>query len=282
MARLLAASLFVLAALGAVGADPPASAPNLRFKWQTGQVQTYKVAQQTVIQETTLDEKAEKPVVSEARTNLALTRKWTVKDVDTAGVATLEMQITAVRNEFKKPDGTAEIRDSANPEQAKEMAEYLNKPVVVVRVDSQGKLVEVKEAKTGSPARLHAELPFRFLLPDAGPAAGQNWERGFAFKVDPPAGAGESYDLVQKYTCKEVKDGLAVIGLQTTLKTAPKTVAEQVPLVPFLWTGDVYFNVPAGKYHAARLTAKAELMNHLGEGTKFVYQSVFNEDAADK
>lgn len=281
MARLLV-SLIACASLGAVVAQPPANAPALRFKWQAGQVQTYKVTQQTVIQETTLDEKTEKPVVAEARTNLALTRKWTVKEVDAMGVATLEMQITAVRNEFKKPDGTTDLRDSANPEQAKEMADYLNKPVVVVRVDSQGKLVEVKEVKTGSAARLHAELPFRMLLPDAGPAAGQTWERPFAFKLDPPAGTGESYDFVQKYTCKDVKEGLASFSVQTTLKAPPKTAGEQVPLVPMLWTGEVYFNAVAGKYHAARLTAKTELMNHLGDGTKFVYQSAFSEDAADK
>ena len=281
MSRLLA-SLVAIASFGVVVAQPPASAPTLRFKWQTGQVQTYKVTQQTVIQETTLDEKTEKPVVGEARTNLTLTRKWTVKEVDALGVATLDMQITAVRNEFKKPDGTIDLRDSANPEQAKEMADYLNKPVLVVRVDSQGKLVEVKEAKTGSAARLHAEMPFRFVLPDAGPTAGQTWERPFAFKLDPPAGAGESYDFVQKYTCKDVKDNLATIGVATSLKMPPKTTGEQVPLVPMLWTGDVYFNVLAGKYHAARLSAKAELMNHLGEGTKFVYQSVYSEDAAEK
>ena len=95
-------------------------------------------------------------------------------------------------------------------------------------------------------------------------------------------GTGESYDFVQKYTCKDVKDGLASFGVQTTLKVTPKTTSEQVPLVPMLWTGDVYFNVVGGKYHAARLGVKAELMNHLGEGTKFVYQSSYSEDAADK
>src|SRR6266545_1603498 len=87
MVRLLA-SLVALASFGAVFAQPPANAPALRFKWQAGQVQTYKVTQQTVIQETTLDEKTEKPVVGEARTNLTLTRKWTVKEVDAMGVAT--------------------------------------------------------------------------------------------------------------------------------------------------------------------------------------------------
>lgn len=282
MRRSLAVSLLVLASLGSGVAQPPANAPTLRFKWQAGQTQTYKVTQQTVIQETTLDEKTEKPVVGEARTNLTLTRKWTVKDVDAMGVATLEMQITAVRNEFKKPDGTTDLRDSGNPEQAKEMADYLNKPVIVVRVDSQGNLVEVKEVKTGSAARLQAELPFRMVLPAMGPASGQAWERPFSFKLDPPAGTGENHDFLQKYTCKDVKDGLATFSVQTTLKAPPKTSGEQVPLVPMLWTGEVYFNTAAGKYHAARLTAKTELANHLGEGTKFVYQSTFSEDAADK
>jgi hypothetical protein len=192
------------------------------------------------------------------------------------------MQLTAVRNEFRRPDGTTELRDSANPEQAKEMAEFLNKPVVVVRIDARGQLVEVKEAKTGSETRLYAELPFRLTLPDAGPAPGQAWDRTFSIKLDPPAGTGEAHEFVQKYTCKGVKDGLAVVGVETALKAPPKTTGEQVPLVPMLWTGDVYFNVAAGKYHAARLTTKAELPNHLGAGTKFVYQSTYTEDAADK
>ena len=49
-----------------------------------------------------------------------------------------------------------------------------------------------------------------------------------------------------------------------------------------LWTGDVYFNTAAGKYHAARLKAKAELANHQGEGTKFVYQSTYAEDVMER
>lgn len=278
MTRLFAVAILALVAAPAFAQQPA----DLRFKWQVGQVQTYKVTQATVIQETTIDEKTEKPVTGEARTDLTLTRKWTVKDVDIKGIATLEMQITAVRNQFKKPDGSTDVRDSSNPEQAKEMAEYLNKPVVIVRVNPLGELIEVKEVKTGSAARLQAELPFRMVLPPTGPAAGQAWERPFAFKLDPPAGTGDSHDFIQKYTCKDVKDGLATVGVTTTLKVTPKTAGEHVPLVPMLWTGDVYFNAVGGKYHAARLTAKAELLNHLGEGTKFVYASSYSEDAADK
>ena len=278
MFRKVSAAAFAVLA-GVAVAQPPSGVAPLRFKWEANQTLTYKVVQATTVQETTIDEKTEKPVTTEAKTNLALVRKWTVKGVDAGGVATLEMAITAMRTDIRQPDGMVVTRDSANAEHAKEMAEFLNKPIVTVRVDTQGRLVEVKEAKNGSAARLHAELPFRMTLPDAGPTVGQTWDRPFSMKLDPPQGTGESHDFVQKYTCKAAKDGLTTLGVETTLKAPPKTTGEQVPLVPMLWTGDVYFHAPTGRYYAARLTAKSELTNHLGDGTKFVYQSTYGEDA---
>jgi hypothetical protein len=266
---------FVVCAAVAV-AQPPT--PALRFKWEPKQTLTYKVVQQTQVQETTIDEKTEKPVNTESKTSLTLVRRWTVKDVD-AGVATLDMAITAMRTDIHQPGGMVITRDSANPEHAKEMSEFLNKPIVTVRVDGLGRLVEVKDAKNGSTARLHAELPFRLTLPESGPTIGQAWDRVFSLKLDPPQGTGESYDFVQKYTCKGIKDGLTTVGVETTLKAPPKTTGEQVPLIPMLWAGDVYFHAPTGRYYAARLSAKAELTNHLGDGTKFVYQSTYSEDA---
>lgn len=280
--RFAAAFLMVAVGIGAGLAQPPAGTQPLRFVWQPGQTLAYKVIQNTTVQETTPDEKTQQPVTTEAKTGLLLVRKWAVKGVEPAGVATLEMTITEMKSEIRQPDGNTIVRDSTNPEHAREMAEFLNKPIVTIRVDAQGRLVEVKDAKPGSAARLHAELPFRLTLPDAGPTPGQTWDRAFALKLDPPHGTGESHEFLQKYTCKQVKDGLAVVGVETALKAPPKTTGEQVPLVPMLWTGDVYFNTLAGRYHAARLTTRTELANHQGDGTKFVYQSTYAEDAVEK
>lgn len=279
MTRRWAVAVGGFAVLAGVGLARPAGDAPLRFRWQPGQTLTYHVRQQTVVQET-LPGKGGQPETATAKTDLALTRRWTARAVDPAGTATLEMAITALKTEHRNGDGEPAVRDSANPDHAKEMAGYLNQPIVVVRVDAQGRLAEVKEAKGGSAARLHAELPFRLTLPDAGPTAGQTWDRTFAVKLDPPAGLGESHDFVQTYTAKGVKDGLVVVGVTTALKAPPKATAEQVPLVPMLWAGEVYFNPAAGTYHAARLTAKAELLNHQGDGTKFVYQSSYTEDFA--
>ncbi len=283
MVRRLAVLTAAVALASVAFAQPPAAAPAApRFKWEPGKVHTYRVVQNTVVQETTLDEKTNKPATGEAKTSLTLVRKWTVGEVDKLGVATLEMSITEMKSEFRQSDGAVTITDSSKPEDAKAMAAFLNKPIVTVRMDARGQLVEVKEAKVGTAARLHAELPFRLVLPDAAPEANKTWDRPFAVKLDPPNGTGESYDFVQKYTSKGEKDGLLIVGVETALKAPPKAVSEQVPLVPMLWTGDVYFNVAAGKYHASRLKAKAELVNHQGEGTKFVYESTYSEDAIEK
>jgi hypothetical protein len=129
---------------------------------------------------------------------------------------------------------------------------------------------------------LPAELPFRLVLPAAAPGVNATWDRPFTLKLDPPLGTGESYDFTQKYTSKGEKDGLLIVGVETSLKAPPKAVGEQIPLVPMLWTGDVYFNTAAGKYHAARLKTKSELPNYQGEGTKYVYESTYAEDAIEK
>jgi hypothetical protein len=163
---------FLLAASLLATAQPPAQQPP-RFRWTANDTHTYSVKQATIVRETMLDAKTEKPVVSEARTNLTLTKKWFVKSVDDKGIATIEMTITAMKNEFRKSDGESVVRDSSRPEDAKEMAGFLNAPIVVVRVDSRGRLVEVKESKGGSRARLQAELPFRMILPEAANSAGQ-------------------------------------------------------------------------------------------------------------
>ena len=143
------------------------------------------------------------------------------------GVATLEMSITEMKQEFRQPDGSTTAVDSSRPDDAKKMEGFLNKPIVTVKVDGQGKLLDAKAASGAAAARLQAELPFRLVLPDTMPEVGKAWDRPFAMKLDPPHGTGESYDFAQKYTAKALKDGYLIVGVETALKAPPKSVAEQ-------------------------------------------------------
>jgi hypothetical protein len=273
--------LVVVLCVGPAAADQP-----LRFKWQQSQTLTYGVQQTTTISETTLEDGTNKPVASATVTKLALTRKWEVKAVDAGGAATLEMAITAFRQEILRPgapdkDGKPTVNstviDSATPEGQEQTAAFLNKPIVTVKLDGQGRLLEAKAAG-GSADRLHVELPFRLVLPDQAPAAGNTWERPFTIKLDPPQGTGEKYEAVQTYTLKGEAQGVCTVAVATTLKAAPKDPAELTPLLPTLWEGEVFFHKESGRYAGARLAVKKEVANHQGEGTKFVYETTYTEE----
>jgi hypothetical protein len=260
-------------------ADPP------RFRWQTGDALTYTAKQTTAVSETTRDDATGAPVAAATTTTLTVTRRWTVTAVDAAGVGTATMTVVGMKQEIVRPgprdkDGKPTvdrvILDSDAADGREAMAAFLGKPVVTATVDRLGRVVSAT-VTSGSAERVKAELPFRLVLPEAAPSVGTVWDRPFALKLDPPHGTGESYDFVQTFTLKGQADGHLVIGLTTALRSPPKDPAELPPLVPFLWEGDVFFHPPTGRYAGARLSVKREVPNHQGDGTKFVYESKYEE-----
>ena len=279
MTRTIALVVALIIAGVSAAADPP------KFVWAAGDTLTYKVSQTTTVDELTLDEGAKKPTAVKTVTTLTSTKQWAVKAVGKDGTASLEMTVTALRQEItqtvadKKP--VNRVIDSANAEDAAGMP-FLNKPVLTVAVDTAGKVVEAKSDHKAAADRLEVELPFRLVWPAKMPAANDTWERAFVLKLPPPLGTGEKFDATQTYTFRGTKDVYAVVGLTTAVKELPTDPAVVAALAPLLWEGDVFFNTKTGRYHGAKLTAKKEVANHRGEGTKFAYTSEYTEAAADK
>jgi hypothetical protein len=272
----------LLVASGASAQEPP------RFNWQPGQPLTYSVRQTTTVTETTRDDASGGPVVAVTVTKLAVTRRWEVDAVEPSGAATLRMTVVAMKQQIARPGARDKsgnptvietVLDSATEEGKQAMAAFLGKPIVTVKLDPRGRLLDVT-AEGGSADRVRAELPFRLVLPDGRPSVGAVWDRAFDIKLNPPLGTGEAYPATQTYTLKGERDGYLVVGVGTALKAAPKDPGELPPLVPLLWEGDVYFHPATGRYAGARLSVKREVKNHQGEGTKFEYESKYEEGLA--
>jgi len=251
-----------------------------RFKFVKGQSLNYLIIQTTKVNETTIDEKTNKPVDQEYLTKHTVQRCWKVTEVDDKGVATLEMSILSMKWEQKQPNGDLEEFDSAKPDDLNknEMAKLIGQVLAVVQLDSTGKLIEVKESKFGSKSRFVADLPFKMVLPETEFKEGQAWERTFTITLDPPQGTGEKYEATQKYATAAPSNGLAVIGVTTAIKEMPAQASDQIPLFPLLLEGKVYFHAETGRYQGARMKLKKELMNHAGEGTKYTFDSTYQED----
>src|SRR5262245_12522215 len=189
-----------------------------QFRWQKGQVLTYRVEQEIVVTE---ESSQNKPTGS--RSKLNLTKRWQVIDVDAAGVATLELSLTALRMQATPPGGEPLQFDSANPDKSspglgEQMKRYVGPPLAVLRLDSRGQVVEVKDSKFGPASRYQNELPFSFVLPEKAAAPGQAWERAYQIILDPPHGTGEKLDAVQKYTWASQAGGLVNINVLAALK----------------------------------------------------------------
>lgn len=275
------AALVVAALIPAltVAADPP------KFAWKAGDAHTYTVRQTTTVDELTRDEGANTPTAIKTVTTLTSTKRWAVKDVAKDGSANLELTVTALRQEVTQTVGDNKpvhrVIDSADPEDAKGMP-FLNTPILTATVDATGRVLDAKSDQKAAADRLEAELPFRLLWPATMPAVNGTWDRAFAIKLPPPLGTGEEFAATQTYTFRGTKEGYAVVGVSTALKQPPTDPGLIPAVAPVLWEGDLFFDTTLGRYHGAKLTAKREVANHRGDGTKFTYQSEYTEAAERK
>jgi hypothetical protein len=262
--------------LGLVLVAPAAAqGPGWRFRWQPGQVLPYRVEQVTTVTEIVGGNKVEMTA------KVTVLKHWQVLEVDAQGVATLKLTLAAMRNEQTRPDGSALLYDSSNPDKStpelrEQMAKYVGQPLAVLRVDGQGQVVEVKQ---GEATRFESDLPFLVTLPATVPAAGGSWERAFKVALEPPQGSGQ-YEAVQKYVCAKADGSAAVIAMTTQFRTQPETAQEQAPLLQKQPEGEVVFDVRAGRLHSARLHIDKTLQDHQGAGSSYRFVSNYTEQYA--
>jgi hypothetical protein len=275
MSRLWNLSIIIVCTLAAAA---PAQTP--QFHWRSGQVLTYRVSQSTEALETLKDQ------ALKTTTKLDLVKRWQVTGVDAAGTATLQMTLVSLRMENTPPSGESMIFDSANPAKSheqlrEEMAKYVGPSLAVVRIDARGQLVDVKECKFGPESRLQCDLPFKLVLPAEAFAVGKSWDRTYQIKLEPPQGAGESYDAAQTYTCRMMTNGTAIVHVATALKSPPESAGDKLPLLPLMPEGDVSFDTASGLMRAVRYQFGHDLAEHRGEGSKYQFKSTYTEDLVE-
>src|SRR5262249_36671052 len=238
------AGFLAVAAVLSMSTTAPAQTGGWQFRWQQGQVLTYRVEHISSAAEVISGNK------SESKSKLNLTKHWQVLAVDASGIATLQLSLTALRLETTTPSGGTLLFDSSQPDKStpqlrEELGQLVGQALAVVRIDAQGRVIEVKESKHGPASRFESELPFVITLPDQGPQAGQEWQRAYKITIEPPQGTGEKYDAVQKYVCKAVTENSLTVGMSTSLKTMPENLLDRVPLLQLEPEGEVVFDIQA-------------------------------------
>jgi hypothetical protein len=247
-----------------------------RFHWQNGQVLTYKVEQTLGAVEVTPEGKIE------TRTKVNLLKRWQVTAMDASGVATLQLSMSALRLETTTPAGDTLLFDSAdpaasNPQMREQMSKYVGSVLAVLRIDGQGRVIEVKESKFGPASKYENELPFGVTLPESEARTGTVWDRTYKVTLEPPQGTGEKFDALQKCVVKGVNGKEATIGMVNAVLKLPDAVAEQVPLLQFQPEGEVVFDTQAGFMKAVGYHIDKELKGHQGQGSSYHFESSYSE-----
>lgn len=266
--KLLAVCLTLIAPLSVF-----AQSAAWQFRWQKGQVLSYQVAHKTSVTEVTGGNKVE------SSSQLNLTKRWQVLDVDAKGVATLQLSLAALRHEQARPGGEVLLFDSANlekstPELKEQMAAYVGKALALVRVDGLGRVVEVLQ---GAANRYESEPPFVLVLPGQAVQEGQAWQRAYAVTLEPPLGTGEKYPAAQVYKWTTSKAGQATLTLTTQLKAQPENNADRAPLLQKQPDGQIVFDIEAGRLVSAQMSIDKTLENHAGEGSSYRFFSQYTE-----
>jgi hypothetical protein len=256
-------------------ATAPAQVPG-QFRWQQGQVLIYQVEHTTSASDVMGDKK------SDSKTKLNLTKRWQVLETDTTGVGTLQLSLVALRLEVTGPSGNTLLFDSANldksdPHMREELGKFVGQPLAVLRIDSRGRVIEVKESKNGSPSKYEMEPPFVITLAEDGLKPGQQWQRQYKLTLEPPQGTGEKYDAVQSYACKALSDTAATVTLSSALQAVPESPLDRIPLLQLQPEGEVVFDMQAGRLQSASLDIEKEVKGHQGEGSSYKFQSAYTE-----
>jgi hypothetical protein len=270
--RTIAASIAVLVMSSLASAQTP------RFHWQTGQVLIYRTEHATLATYVMGDNK------SETRTRVHSTKRWQVVKVDADGAAILQMSLSALLYETTTPSGEAISFDSSKPEKSpekmrKDFLPFIGQPLVLLRIDAQGKVLQVKKANAvfGSVAKFENEPPFKLLLPVGEVKAGQSWERAYQNTLEPPQGTGEKYPDVQRFACKGMAENLATIAMTTEVKGDTTAQEDQVPLWQMQPEGEIVFDMQAGRMRKATLRIDKEAKT---EGGSTRFRSVYTEEYA--
>src|SRR5262245_38927670 len=110
----------------------PAQTPAWRFRWQAGQVLTYRGEQQTQAVEILNGTR------TETKTKTDFVKRWRVLSVDAAGVATLQHSLAALRIETTTPSGETLQFDSDHPDKSspplrEQLTKYIGVPLATLR-----------------------------------------------------------------------------------------------------------------------------------------------------
>ena len=260
-----------------VATDVTAPAPemhSLKYKFTPGETVRWNVEHRSHIKTTISG-------ITQSAESLSVSVKaWKITDVDGAGNATFEHSVESIRMR-QKLSGRKEIAydslvDKDAPPTFEAAAKSVGVTLTVVKMDAAGKVIE----RTDRQARPGGEdAPLTISLPSEVLPVGGEWsvprEIEVVLKDRPP----QKIQTRQKYTLKEVKNGIAIIHAETQILSPVRhDPAIEAQLVQRETTGDIRFDIEAGRIVGQEIELDKHVIGFAGEQSSLHCRTQFLEN----
>jgi hypothetical protein len=247
----------------------------LIYKFNEGEEIRYKVEHKA-----TIDTKISGTRQVDKSTSTS-TKLWIVESVDENNIRFSHL-VSDVEM-WQKTDGRDEVRfnsrtDSEPPVVFQHVAESIGKPLAVVTIDRSGRVIK----RDGGSSK--SDLGFGGLVV---PLPKREVELGHAravpkkLKLREPDGRIKEVKTQMRYRLEKVQSGVATISVKTQVLTPVNNAALKSQLVQQLSSGELKFDIDAGRVISKQLDWAENVIGFSGAGSNMKYLARFTEQLLD-
>ena len=244
----------------------------LEYRFSAGETVRYRVTHLVTV-DTTIEGTRQR-----AKTRSVSTKEWQVQEVGVDGRITFAHVVADV-DMWQKVDRRDEIRynsrtDDEPPPAYEKVAESVGKPLAVVTIDPNGRLLKRESNKsTGSwGGQLLAPMPGKAVK------VGDRWHKPLEIAVRQDSGQVKRLKTRQQYELKSVDDGVATITMTTQLLTPLNDPKIKVQIVQRLTSGEMQFDIERGRVIGQQFELDETIIGFNGAKSIMNYLGRFSEE----
>jgi hypothetical protein len=246
----------------------------LRYRFQPGETLRWNVEHRTAVRTTVSGQ------TQTAETDSRSVKAWRVRQVRPDGTAVFEHLVESV-DMRQQLSGCDPVRynsrtDKKVPVGFESAAAAVGVPLVVVTLDSRGKILE-RERKVNSTATQN-EGAMTIPLPEKPVAVGEDWSQTCDIEVPLKTGGVKKIKAVQQFTLESVQTAVATIRVATQILTPLADPEIEAQVVERESTGRVRFDLDAGRILSQQLDVDKHVVGFRGGASSLHYQMRFCEE----
>ena len=206
------------------------------------------------------------------------TRVFHIKDVDAEGNITLTHLVEDAEL-WQKVTGKDEVRynsrtDEVVPASYTQIAASIGKPLAVITVSPEGKIITREDSVTQFNPGIGVLLP---RLPDYPIAIGQKWYTPEQVRIRSNEGRVKTIKLRKLFTLTKVSNDLATITVKTQVLTPVQDVKIKSQLMQRMQHGEFQFDLAAGRIYSSRMQLDERVVGFNGAASMIHYLSRMTE-----